>query len=122
MDWFEMMRDLKENSGMTTYIIAERSGVPVPTLEKIFSGATRKPGINTVIDIIHAMGGTLDSIDPVAQAKHPAPESEPASSLRTTLLRNFDQLNEDGQERLLDYSDDLVASGKYIKTAPGGNT
>ena len=69
MDWFELIKALKERSGMTNHLIAERSGVPEPTLEKIFSGATKKPGINTIIDIIHAMGGTLDSIDPVAQMK-----------------------------------------------------
>lgn len=71
MDWFELMRDLKEKSGMTNHDIAEKSSVPEPTLEKIFSGATRKPGINTVIDIIHAMGGTLDLIDPAAKEKQP---------------------------------------------------
>ncbi len=33
-----------------------------------------------------------------------------------TLIRLFDQLNEEGQEKLLDYADDLVQSEKYIKT------
>lgn len=76
MDWFELMKSLKEESGMTNRDIAEKSGVPEPTLEKIFSGATRKPGINTVIDITHAMGGTLDLIDPAAQGKQPTNNGE----------------------------------------------
>lgn len=76
MNWFELTKDLKEKSGMTNHDIAEKSGVPEPTLEKIFSGATRKPGINTVIDIIHAMGGTLDSIDPAANKEQPAETGE----------------------------------------------
>ena len=32
----------------------------------------------------------------------------------------MEQLNEEGQEKLLDYAADLVAGGRYIKTcAPG---
>lgn len=30
-----------------------------------------------------------------------------------TLLQNFRELNEEGQEKMLDYADDLVQSGKY---------
>ncbi len=33
-----------------------------------------------------------------------------------TLLSLFHDLNEEGQEKLLDYADDLVQSEKYIKT------
>ncbi len=32
------------------------------------------------------------------------------------LLRNFEALNEEGRERLVETSDDLVSSGKYIKS------
>lgn len=31
------------------------------------------------------------------------------------LIKNFHALNEEGQEKLLDYSDDLVDTGKYKK-------
>lgn len=41
-----------------------------------------------------------------------------ASPLRNALLANFDRLNAEGQERLVDISDDMVASGKYIKNRP----
>lgn len=34
------------------------------------------------------------------------------------LLDSFRQLNEEGQEKVLDYTDDLVQSGKYIKSDP----
>ncbi len=42
--------------------------------------------------------------------------TENPSRLRDALLANFDRLNAEGQERLVDISDDMVASGKYIKT------
>lgn len=40
--------------------------------------------------------------------------------LRSTLLHNFDQLNQEGRERLVETSDDMVSSGKYIKSDPAG--
>ncbi len=36
----------------------------------------------------------------------------------TSLVSKFEQLNPEGQEKLLDYADDLVLSGKYIKNHP----
>lgn len=42
------------------------------------------------------------------------------SPLRNALLANFDRLNSEGQERLVETSDDMVASGKYIKNRPSG--
>lgn len=37
------------------------------------------------------------------------------SSLEIKIIENFRVLNEEGQEKLFDYSDDLVSSRKYIK-------
>ena len=36
------------------------------------------------------------------------------------LLDLYRALNEEGQEKLVDYADDLVTSGKYIKSNPAG--
>lgn len=55
--------------------------------------------------------GRTDDPSPVEAGEEPSP-------LRSTLLGNFDRLNQEGQEKLADYSDDLVTSGKYIKTDP----
>lgn len=45
------------------------------------------------------------------QEDHPEPDP-----LRSTLLHNFDQLNQEGRERLVETSDDMVSSRKYIKS------
>jgi hypothetical protein len=36
------------------------------------------------------------------------------------LLDNFDQLNEEGQTKALDYVEDLVLTGRYKKAAAHG--
>ena len=49
-------------------------------------------------------------------------DNSPSESLssETQLLTLHRQLNEEGQEKLLSYADDLVSSGKYIKSDPLG--
>lgn len=34
------------------------------------------------------------------------------------IIAPYRELNHEGQEKLIDYADDLVASGKYIKSDP----
>ena len=50
----------------------------------------------------------------------PGEDALEADSLRSTLLHNFDRLNREGREKLVDTSDDMVSSGKYIKSCPAG--
>ena len=48
-------------------------------------------------------------------------DEKTASSIKgETLIKLFGQLNEEGQEQLLDYADTLVASGKFAKKFDAG--
>lgn len=48
----------------------------------------------------------------------PAGQNNPPA--QTALLDNFDQLNEEGQTKALDYIEDLVLTGRYKKAAAHG--
>ena len=72
LDWFENLRALKATSNMSMREIAAKSGIPEPTLEKIFSGATKSPGVNTIQSLVHALGYTLDDIDSGPNKKSPS--------------------------------------------------
>ena len=50
----------------------------------------------------------------------PGEDDPEADFLHSTLLHNFEQLNQEGREKLVDTSDDMVSSGKYIKSNPAG--
>lgn len=65
MDWIDGLRAIKARTNLSTREIAEKSGLPEPTLEKLFSGQTKNPGINTVKQLVHALGYTLDDLDGV---------------------------------------------------------
>lgn len=55
MNIFEIKTALKERR-ITYAKLAEMSGVPIQTLQKIFSGLTQNPRIDTMQAIEHALG------------------------------------------------------------------
>lgn len=63
MDWFERLKKIKTASSLSTREISEISNLPGPTLEKLFSGQTKNPGINTIQRLVHSLGYTLYDID-----------------------------------------------------------
>lgn len=113
--WLENLNRLKKNSGMTIEQIALSSGVPKGTLNKLFAGQTKDPQLSTVSAVVHCMGYTLDDLsdDTVSGKTHLTPQ-------QSALLSSFDQLNEEGQQKAVDYVDDLVLTGRYKKCAAPG--
>lgn len=61
--WFDQLRQMKEESGLTTREIAERSHVPEPTLEKLFAGITKNPKFTTLQRLVHFFGYNLGDLD-----------------------------------------------------------
>lgn len=62
MSWLENLRGMKERSGLTSKQLAEKAGLPAPTVEKIFCGATKDPRLPTMQQLVRAMGCTLDEL------------------------------------------------------------
>ena len=60
--YVETLKRLKKQSKMTTAEIAEKSGIPEPTLEKLFAGKTKRPTLQTVTKLAHLFRCTLDDL------------------------------------------------------------
>lgn len=114
---FEIINTIKKEKGLTNAQIANMSGITLSTLDKITSGINKNPKLDTLQAICRVLGCTLnDFVDTPQSAKKESPlYSSEAEEQLITLHR---KLNTEGQEKLLDYADDLVASGKYIKNDP----
>ncbi len=70
------------------------------------------PGGDVVAKIADYFHVSTDYLLGRTDDKAPFPAAG-ANPLRSILLNNFDQLNQEGQERLVETSDDMVSSGKY---------
>lgn len=112
MELSDLITMYRKESQLTIDELAERSGVPKGTLTKIIGNVTKAPSLETVKALAHALGKTLADFDDAPTAA--------ISPLQEALLDSFSKLNREGQERLVETADDMVASGKYIKTRSAG--
>ena len=60
--WLESLRKMKQKSGLTTAEIAAGSGIPEPTLEKLFAGSTKEPKLPTMKKLVYFLGYTLEDL------------------------------------------------------------
>lgn len=59
----DKIAEYKKKLGLTTEELSAKSGVPVGTLNKILSGATRDPKLETLKAIARVLGLTLNDFD-----------------------------------------------------------
>lgn len=107
MELSDLITRYRKESQLTIDELAERSGVPKGTLTKIIGNVTKAPSLETVKALAHALGKTLADFDDAPTAI--------MNPLQEALLDSFAQLNQEGQERLVETADDMVSSGKYKK-------
>lgn len=59
----DKIEEYKSKLGLTTAELAEKSGVPKGTLDKILSGVTKDPKLETLKAIARVLGLSLDDFD-----------------------------------------------------------
>lgn len=96
---------------------AMAANIPYTTLDSVLKRGVEKAGVVTVLRIFSALDLDVESIATGVLRKK---ESNPASGEDARLLDMFHQFNNEGQEKLLETADDMIQSGKYIKTCPMG--
>ena len=101
--WLDELKKMKDARGYTTREIAIGANLPEPTLEKIFSGATRDPKLTTIQTLVHFLGYKLDDLTPEDNIKK-APVEQGLSAEQIELLKLFDASDADGRDLLLQFA------------------
>ena len=60
--WLDNLKELKKQTGMSPKQIADKTNLPERTVNRIFSGDTDNPYVDTLHRIVTALGGSLDDI------------------------------------------------------------
>lgn len=60
--WLDNLKELKTKSRMSSKQIADKTNLPERTVNRIFSGDTANPYVDTLHRIVTALGGSLDDI------------------------------------------------------------
>ena len=107
------MKARREELGMTQTQLAEKIGVTKGAIGNYETDAN-SPKASMMYKIFEALQCDAnylyqDDMFDAASVMLPNDERE--------MLRLYNQLNQEGKEKLADYADDLVRSGKYIKNS-----
>lgn len=94
--WLDNIKEMKAKSGLTTAEIAEKSGIPEPTLEKLFAGTTKDPKLGTMQQLVHFFGHTLDDLDDEIKNSPSTDESAPGEVVSTMFDSLFELLTSTG--------------------------
>ena len=100
----------RESKGISRKELAEMLDIPYTTLRN-YETEQREPGHKFLIKAANLLSITVDELIGNVSVK----EKNAPSQKDEALLTSFHQLNEEGQEKVVDYADDLVQTGKYIK-------
>lgn len=60
--WLDRLKELKKETGMSLNQIADATNLPDKTIDRIFSGKTTNPYVDTLHRIVSVLGGSLDDI------------------------------------------------------------
>lgn len=87
--WLDNLKELKKEKGMSSKQIAEKTNLPERTVNRIFSGDTDNPYVDTLFRIVAVLGGSLDDIladsKTVVGSKNLATLQEEINALTTEL-------------------------------------
>lgn len=72
----DKIEEYKKKHGMTTAELAAKSGVPKGTLDKILSGVTKDPKLETLKAIARVLDCTLDDFDDIPRKTLEEPSYE----------------------------------------------
>ena len=119
MGFQERLKQARLDKGLTQEQLAELIGVAKSTLNGYEKG-NREPDffkIKKLIEVLGVDANYLLCVDESETTKK-APAQNAGDALKGQLLHNYDQLNELGREKLVDYSDDLTGNEKYTQVIP----
>lgn len=85
--WLEPLKRMKADSGLTTAEIARGSGIPEPTLEKLFAGATKAPQLATMQRLVYFLGHTLEELFPGERSAPPRSDGAETDAERSHLQK-----------------------------------
>lgn len=104
------IRVLRKRSGLTMKQLGIELGMAESTVS-LYETGKRSPDIQSLIRIADFFNVSLDYLC----GREYDNSERVITSKQSKVLSLFDDLNEEGKEKLIDYADDLVSSGKYIK-------
>lgn len=115
----EQLRNEILNQYGSVRAFTNKIGISYSTIDSALKRGISKAGVSTMIRVFQELGLDIENIQR-GDLYYSAEKESATTGKVAALLSMYDQLNTEGQEKLLDYADDLVRSEKYIKNDTNG--
>ena len=115
MSFASRLRQAREQSGLTQQDLAEKLGITKSAIGNYENGVS-SPKWDVLLKIFDVLKVEPNFLYQDSFSLE-TPETSPLTPQQSALLSSFDLLNEEGQQKALDYVDDLVLTGRYKKYA-----
>lgn len=112
----EKIKYLRESIGMTQSELAKRINSTKQNIYKYECGIVTNIPSDKIEEIATILGTTPQYLMGWAEKYDTSNQSIVLSDEENRLLDSFRKLNHEGQEKLLDYGNDLIETGKYKKS------
>mgnify|MGYP002680841853 FL=1 len=113
MSFASRLRQAREQSGLTQQDLAEKLGITKSAIGNYENGVS-SPKWDVLLKIFDVLKVEPNFLYQDSFSLE-TPETSPLTPQQSALLSSFDLLNEEGQQKALDYVDDLVLTGRYKK-------
>lgn len=107
------IKNLLDSRGISYSRAGRESGAGEDFIRNI-DRKSSSPSIDKVKKMADYLGVTVNDL--IGEEKAPGARDSPEPEGLDELCRVYRSFNDEGREKLLDYADDMVKSGKYIKT------
>lgn len=118
MSFASRLRQAREQSSLTQQDLAEKLGITKSAIGNYENGVS-SPKWDVLLKIFDVLKVEPNFLYQDSFSLE-TPETSPLTPQQSALLSSFDLLNEEGQQKALDYVDDLVLTGRYKKCAALG--
>ena len=116
----ERIRQLRIQHQMTQEEIGEKVGVQKAAIYKYENGLIVNLKRSTLEKLAIVLETTPTYLMGLEDDENDSSILSELTPQQSALLSSFDQLNEEGQQKAVDYVDDLVLTGRYKKCAALG--
>ncbi|HBT64391.1 MAG TPA: XRE family transcriptional regulator [Ruminococcaceae bacterium] len=113
-DFKSILSRLLADKDLTQADLCRKTGIPTSLMSNYIKGS-KSPALSNAILIAEALDISLDVLSGKSEYKSPASEVEAGDKniFSDELMKNYRALNHKGRRKLIDYSKDLVSSGRY---------
>ena len=111
----ERLKQLRKSSGITQEQLAAIIGVERSSIGKYEGRSQTIPSDDVKYRIAEYFGVTVDYLMGYTDSPNPSLANPQYTETENALIKDFRALNEEGQQKVIEYIEDLMASGRYIK-------